>query len=1103
VEAPTLEAGSGQRTVRLATGGEDGTIKVWEVLVLPSLSSPPPSSGTTTTPTYTYTGTCLATLAGHAGDVWAVQYSAPLGLVFSGANDGSVKSWNLTEQLKGSAEDGKSGGREVVMPRPEDEKEREGEGGWNASNIEDMDSSTGTNERGGKSDGKGKIKNLSKRRNGVSSLTLSHDGASAIIVLCSGIVWKVQFNAKSSNDEKVEQGATRESEGAVGEEWHCVEDLGKAVSASHVFCFDGDESDDDCEYIGVACAHPVPHADMTVLLLCQDYGNTSIAYYAQCKPHRFQAAYVFIFPSFFDNKMGDYRFTLFSSAAKGDFKVWEVATSFAASTCNREGINLKYSLKRGGRGEMPSAACMLGKKYKETKRLVVGDIKGNLAIYSLPFVRNAGNMQVSDFGTAGNDGNGDDDDDDDDDDGAILPSQYLHKLHSGDPITCLEGFQGGFCSGGSDASICYFEQSSSSASANDKTTNNDGSNENASSIYYTFIGRYSSLPIRQPEKVTFTAPRGSDIDLNQAGNCFVSGFTGDTFIIYDLYEGYQLMKVEAGSWRRAHSFRVSDVHPNSYSQADGSNLPHGRVSFICAAPLGNTDTVLQLHQCYGGHGLARADKPGQALSALAVSGNGRISYGCAMFGGVEGGCFALGGLDGKIKVYQGTARFHRDDEKGASTESGIPLLLQEVTLPRNAVVKCMTATSIRDGEGEEQEGIVVAAGSRLAYAVWVYTSASLTPLGIPFLPLHLAHSGSLSAQATQDHRILSVSCYKLHTVSVATTETHLEGEEGEAEQVEKGYGVILCDSRGIVTHTIASSAPRTPLGAVSASKLTQEVYTLRSFYASETENPVLSSDAVVIDRLVLGVFGTSSGSLSVYVLSNEGHTSQDGDGDDSSKGGAIKLLEFYAHTVGTNCISATALPTSSSMTYQLIIVSGGDDASVALTTFLVSVQPKSGKGEKDGDDPTGMNICSQVHHCRIDSAAGSALKGCQVLYQRKMGAEGEEGAEEGNKEVRVLTLGADQRLQAWTVMAPFLELPTRTSNDKSTGNDGSRVVSTRLSSPFAADEGSEDIITHISGIVANVGDPQGLYCREGDVEIQGGKVQVLVCGEGLHCIEIE
>jgi hypothetical protein len=100
---------------------------------------------------------------------------------------------------------------------------------------------------------------------------------------------------------------------------------------------------------------------------------------------------------------------------------------------------------------------------------------------------------------------------------------YIPHVHGDDLVSCIKPCSrirnNGFCSVGHDGMFCVYD-------------NNGG-----------LISRMNCLPIKTPNEITLNG-EGSNASI------YIGGYLGDMYLVWDIRRGYQVMRIEAGGWRR-------------------------------------------------------------------------------------------------------------------------------------------------------------------------------------------------------------------------------------------------------------------------------------------------------------------------------------------------------------------------------------------------------------------------------------------------------------------------------------------------------------------------------------------------------------------------
>lgn len=201
------------------------------------------------------------------------------------------------------------------------------------------------------------------------------------------------------------------------------------------------------------------------------------------------------------------------------------------------------------------------------------------------------------------------------------------------------------------------------------------------------ISRLSCLPITAPDQI-FIGGQGLECSV------YIGGFQASDYIIWDIRRKYQLLRTEAGSWKRPHHAVIQG--------AEDTQFP--TVSFAVLSPSDKNTKLTCLRYDSSKSSPIAKNTP----LHLGLPGNGKVSYAAAFIPcGV--GCNPLvvvGGEDGSVKLYDrwdGSLHF-----------------LQEVQMPMNAAVKAISHTASLNNSPSRIQGIVVAAGGKLSYSIWSY-----------------------------------------------------------------------------------------------------------------------------------------------------------------------------------------------------------------------------------------------------------------------------------------------------------------------------------------------------------------------------------------------
>ena len=260
----------------VATSSEDGTIKIWDLKK----------------------NICTVTLRGHSSDVWclaaaafsfnarnllrgAVNVVSKLAFdenlfLFSGGNDGSVKSWSVNAHSIASPEDPTATTRALLMPQiPVHPSLTVMICGNNH-----LDSIFCTNQCDNVESAR-VAASRSRRSNGVCAVKLDPSGQFGIVCLCEGGIWLVNFAYASfaskvaaastfwseeksiDKESKAQPSGPQSSTFAGGDElyrgWTFLINLDKGVTNADVDfknCEIGSEGGESFYFFRIFCAHP-------------------------------------------------------------------------------------------------------------------------------------------------------------------------------------------------------------------------------------------------------------------------------------------------------------------------------------------------------------------------------------------------------------------------------------------------------------------------------------------------------------------------------------------------------------------------------------------------------------------------------------------------------------------------------------------------------------------------------------------------------------------------------------------------------------------------------------------------------------------------------
>ena len=473
----------GEREDRVATCSEDSTIKLWDI----------------------EKKCCIATLRGHASDIWCLalasfnkrainqtegstsntahihtHHSEQNLILFSGGNDSSVKSWPLSSQeLSCNEESSASLQLFPIPPVPAQNEITQG---------------------------------TSRRSNGVSAVHLSPTGLRGVVCLCDGGLWLVSFSTAVSAIEATSQGVSVPLDPAAGNPgWLHLGCLDKDITNADVIFHDINtvrdgvdnqsrrEPDHEDFTATIFCAHPdgfISEVKISaVVTSSSQIVNLNVTKYSWAA-HKLRTINVWC-QVLTDHTTGYAVCYPVSVSVRGVCRVWgpEPGPSLESASADKASRRLLFE---GSTGKENVATCVL----LQPRAFIVGDSKGGITIFTLPDCA-TGWSSLSDMK------------------GTHSATIFIPHAHGTELVSCLESNieTGGFYSAGHDGSFCVFT----------------GTGE--------MVNRLKCLPIKTPDKI-FIVGRGDEISY------YIGGFLGGLYLVYDIRKGYQVLRLEGGGWKR-------------------------------------------------------------------------------------------------------------------------------------------------------------------------------------------------------------------------------------------------------------------------------------------------------------------------------------------------------------------------------------------------------------------------------------------------------------------------------------------------------------------------------------------------------------------------
>lgn len=604
---------------------------------------------------------------------------------------------------------------------------------------------------------------------------------------------------------------------------------------------------------------------------------------------------------------------------------------------------------------------------------------------------------------------------------------FFSRVHNTDPVIAITavggtgGQRAGCVSLGQDGQIVVYSISLTVT---------------ASGEHVQILSRAPSVPIAFPDQV-FACPAAAG---GGPSTLYIGGYTGDEYLVCEFSKEnrlYQLLRVPAGGWKRPHCCSVSQRFLSGAGDFIAAELPW--VSFVhCIPHKAGTDIVLTTNYALSGD---RGGSLPPCIRNIAPS-FGKVGYCCTAIELTDGAAsryFVVGGEDGVLKAYCQSG-------EGESDCGGLRIAQEMVMrgfVPARAVTAC-------GAESSGHRGVLVACGGKLTYSIWTYDigTESGPPADCVF---RLRVNGATTwGNATQDHRLLTVSCASGTAAVGATTE-----KGGDI------FAVVLGDSRGVATLLTYTDAGCAPLDEFECSNF-----------------PLLVSAVVALPGATLGslvfagLFGDSNGTVFCYLFEVCLGT--------RSLLSRVLLATYEAHDMGVNSLtSCSAGVGATGGDVVVVVASGGDDQALCVATLGLKPASESASVSRSPYRARGLSVV------RRSGASGSALKGVEFSAGIRVNSA-------GTMDVPLVAVGYDRRLFLWNVQ---FDRPAITTTE----------TTTHLSVPYGQvvnlQGGSADLqlpvrISWCSGAPVHVSDIGG--CCVSRSRKSGENALVGVVGEGFQ-----
>jgi WD40 repeat protein len=757
----------------LATSSEDGTLKIWDMQ-----------------------GKCTATLRGHEGSVWRIEFSHAANILVSGGNDAAIKTWNPSFYQYTCPELENQSSVLVSIPRPLNCPPSDPELVGNAGDTNASKSS---------------------RLNGVCNVFMNLDNNVAVVILSSGTIWLLKLNSLDSSSGENDADKVTNADC-----WHHLLTLDKPITSSHMVV--------TLQNIHMA----ITHHDGSVSVFSLDPESLQVSGLRSWHAHPVRAVNIWILNTAL----------IMTASVNGSCRLWGLQED------HYEMIVDLFT----GRNEIATSCHLISMSMDLSGistglwyYLLIGDARGSLSIYlvdlSAPFSLVYDEKALP-----------------------LYPIAFHPRLHGTDPITrIVEGTDSMIISAGLDGFINIYRCDLSKVTTRmrellqsldiAKRTSKDALDHlySEKSLTGRVLGQHkypfnplllksklSSLPIKSTDDI-IVRKTSSETSI------LIAGYVGSTFIIWDIVHKTELLRVEAGGYRRPHHCDLQ------YFSDQSANA---RIGFLCPIPKAQ-DTLISLidTSLIPAAKFDRRDEI-QSLSLTTMS-HGKVSYAGSIVAvetvhGLRSYAF-IGGELGNLLVFE-ISNSHRNHPQMNCSQP-----IQHVDMPSNVSVKALTS---RASSRHPRTGLLLATGGRLRFAIWKYDFSSISDRYPKTSPsdsdsvLCQISTGSLWLKATQDHRALAA--------DIITVRENIH-EDAES------FIIMICDSRGVISLGYLQLVDN---DADDSMKQTD----MKIIHHSEVSSyPILCCRLLAVphDSMVLAIVGDTSGVIIILAVVYE-QTTADG-----------------------------------------------------------------------------------------------------------------------------------------------------------------------------------------------------------------------------------
>ena len=462
-----------------------------------------------------------------------------------------------------------------------------------------------------------------------------------------------------------------------------------------------------------------------------------------------------------------------------------------------------------------------------------------------------------------------------------------------------------------------------------------------------------TVSIRKALSVPFPSLTGvTRLWMTREGNLIAGGYQSNSFAVWDVTRGYQMMNIDTGGRQRSCVFEAQ-------FNSDRFSVPSAHFFTICVGRK-DGETEFRVH--------ASGDFTSPTLTAGLNYGIGQPYHGEF----VNSVCFIETGIPDASIVLSGS-----NDATVKLSLYRMNAITKSKDLPTH--VSCVRAVSASRHRNSTSV-LLVTCGAKLSTAFYLLEdqSSSTEPAeSEPKISLLCTGTNRLGKDVSMDHRMNAVRAVPLEAAAV---------DDSGCSPGTPLHLVLTGDSDGGLHLFIIDESLDQPCTTV-------------THMLSTDSRPVLCIDIVRVSRnCLMACVGDTSGEVCIWNLPGATSVTNSVLGRDYVEQlcGPLPTSPMYifnAHQCGTNCISATLMIRSSGKgdaQHVLTICSGGDDEAISLWSGTIEATASGGE-----------TFCFNEHKVvRTSQASSSALKGIKLVGSESSG-------------FRLYTAGHDKRVALW------------------------------------------------------------------------------------------